>query len=131
MGESLLQVQHVSILRSLEDPEIRKRIRKVLPLDLIMRQTVPVHTICFEILFNMMWYDMIWYDMMYLLTAVGLPPGGSSTGHIYTQTVHRTTQNKQYIEQHKNKQYIEQHKTIHRTTQYKQYIQQRKNKQYI
>ena len=27
----------------------------------------------------------------YLLTAVGLPPGGSSTVHIYTQTVHRTT----------------------------------------
>jgi len=27
-----------------------------------------------------------------LLTAVGLTPGGSSTVHIYTQTVHRTTQ---------------------------------------
>jgi hypothetical protein len=40
--------------------------------------------------------------MMYLLTAIGLPPGGSSTVHIYIQTVHRTTQNKQYIEQHKN-----------------------------
>jgi len=40
--------------------------------------------------------------MIYLLTAIGLPPGGSSTLHIYTQTVHRTTQNKQYIEQHKN-----------------------------
>ena len=39
--------------------------------------------------------------MIYLLTAVGLLPGGSSTVHIYTQTVHRTTQNKQYIEQHK------------------------------
>ena len=38
--------------------------------------------------------------MIYLLTAVGLSPGGSSTVHIYTQTVHRTTQNKQYIEQH-------------------------------
>jgi hypothetical protein len=37
---------------------------------------------------------------MIYLTAVGLPPGGSSTVHIYTQTVHRTTQNKQYIEQH-------------------------------
>jgi hypothetical protein len=36
------------------------------------------------------------------LTAIGLPPGGSSTIHIYTQTVHRTTQNKQYTEQHKN-----------------------------
>jgi len=39
------------------------------------------------------------YDMIYLLTAIGLTPGGSSTVHIYTQTVHRTTQNKQYIEQ--------------------------------
>jgi hypothetical protein len=43
------------------------------------------------------------YDMIYLLTAIGLPPGGSSTAHIYTQTIHRTTQKKQYIEQHKNK----------------------------
>ena len=40
--------------------------------------------------------------MMYLLTASGLPPGGSSTVHIYTQTIHRTTQNEQYMEQHKN-----------------------------
>jgi hypothetical protein len=39
---------------------------------------------------------------MYLLTLIGLPPGGSSTVHIYKQTIHRTTQNKQYIEQHKN-----------------------------
>jgi len=37
-----------------------------------------------------------------LSTAIGLPPGGSSTVHIYTKTIHRTTQNKQYIEQHKN-----------------------------
>jgi len=28
--------------------------------------------------------------MLYLLTAVGLTPGGSGTVHIYTQTVHRT-----------------------------------------
>ena len=41
-------------------------------------------------------------DMIYLLTAIGLSPGGSSTVHIYTQTIHRTTQNKQYIEQHNN-----------------------------
>ena len=39
---------------------------------------------------------------IYLLTAIGLSPGGSSTVHICTQTVHRTTQNKQYIEQHNN-----------------------------
>jgi len=30
--------------------------------------------------------------MMYLLTAIGLKPGGSSTVHIYTKTVHRTAQ---------------------------------------
>jgi len=30
--------------------------------------------------------------MIYLLTATGLPSGGSSTVHIYTQTIHRTTQ---------------------------------------
>ena len=32
------------------------------------------------------------YDMIYLLTAIGLSPGGNSTVHIYTQTIHRTTQ---------------------------------------
>jgi len=30
--------------------------------------------------------------MIYLLTAIGLTPGGSSTAHIYTQTIHRATQ---------------------------------------
>jgi len=30
--------------------------------------------------------------MIYLLTAVGLTPGDSSTVHIHTQTIHRTTQ---------------------------------------
>jgi hypothetical protein len=40
--------------------------------------------------------------MIYLLTAIGLPSGGSCTVHIYTQTIHRTTQNEQYLEQHKN-----------------------------
>jgi len=32
------------------------------------------------------------YDMIYLLTAIGLSPGGRSTVHIYTQTIQRTTQ---------------------------------------
>jgi hypothetical protein len=27
--------------------------------------------------------------LLLLLTAIGLSPGGSSTAHIYTQTVHR------------------------------------------
>ena len=30
------------------------------------------------------------FDMIYLLTAIGLSPGGRSTVHIYTQTIHRT-----------------------------------------
>jgi hypothetical protein len=49
--------------------------------------------------------------LIYLLTATGLTPGGSSTVHIYIQTIHRMTKtNKQHIE-HK-KQYIEQHKNV-------------------
>jgi len=46
------------------------------------------------------------YDVIYLLTAIGLSPGGSSTVHIYTQTIHRTIKNKQYVEQHNNIVYI-------------------------
>jgi hypothetical protein len=59
------------------------------------------------------WYDMMWYDMMiYLFAAIELTPGGSSTVHIYTQTIHRTskwnnTQKRTYItiriHKHKNK----------------------------
>jgi len=30
--------------------------------------------------------------LIYLLTATGVTPGGSCTVHIYTQTIHRTTQ---------------------------------------
>ena len=33
--------------------------------------------------------------MIYLLTAIVLTPGGSSTVHIYTQTIQRTTQSTQ------------------------------------
>jgi Na+/H+-translocating membrane pyrophosphatase len=32
------------------------------------------------------------YGMTYLVTAIRLKPSGSSTVHIYTQTIHRTTQ---------------------------------------
>ena len=42
------------------------------------------------------------YDMICLLTAIGVSPGGSSAVHIYTQTIHRTIQNKKYTEQHNN-----------------------------
>jgi hypothetical protein len=47
----------------------------------------------------MLYTEMI---LIYLFTAIGLSPGGRSTVHIYTQTTHRTIQNKQYIEQHNN-----------------------------
>ena len=32
------------------------------------------------------------FNMIHLLRAIGLTPDGSSTVHIYTQTIHRTTQ---------------------------------------
>jgi hypothetical protein len=41
------------------------------------------------------------YDMIYL-TAIGLTPGGSSTVHIYTQTIHRMTENKKIHRKYKN-----------------------------
>ena len=42
------------------------------------------------------------HDMIYLLTAVGLTPGGSSTAHIYTDstqnnTMRQNNQNGTYI----------------------------------
>ena len=55
---------------------------------------------CGAVIFPSSYQVVTWY--IYLLTAVGFPPSGSSTVHIYTQTIHRTTQNKQYIEQRKN-----------------------------
>jgi hypothetical protein len=42
----------------------------------------------------------------------------NNTWNNIKQTIHRTTQNKQYIEQHKQ--------TIHGTTQNKQYMEQQK-----
>jgi len=50
--------------------------------------------------------------MIYLLTAIELLPGGSSTVHIYTPPIHRTTQSTQTI--HRTTQSTQ---TIHRTTQ--------------
>jgi len=40
---------------------------------------------------------MIRYNTIYL-TAIGLTPGGSSTVHIYTQIISRTTQSTQTID---------------------------------
>ena len=52
------------------------------------------------------WIGHMIYDMIYL-TAIGQPPGGSSSVHIYTQTVQRTTQT---VHRRTKKKYIEQHK---------------------
>jgi hypothetical protein len=41
--------------------------------------------------YSHLWY-MIWYIYVYL-TTIGLTPGGSSTSHIYTQTLERTQNN--------------------------------------
>jgi hypothetical protein len=57
---------------------------------------------CYDIWYGMMLYDMIymircmicymiWYYMIRLLTEIVLSACGSSTVHIYTQTLHRTT----------------------------------------
>jgi uncharacterized integral membrane protein len=45
--------------------------------------------------------------LLYLFIAIGLTLGGSSTVHIYTQTIHRTTHLIQTI--HTTTEYIEQH----------------------
>jgi len=50
---------------------------------------------------------------MVCLTAIGLTLGGSSTVHIYTQTIHRTTKSTQTV--HRTTQSTQ---TIHRTTQF-------------
>jgi uncharacterized integral membrane protein len=42
--------------------------------------------------------------MIYLLTAIGLTAGCSSTVHIYKQTIHRTTQSTQTL--HRTRQLI-------------------------
>jgi hypothetical protein len=58
-------------------------------------------------------YDTILHNTIYILTAIGLKPGGSSTVHIYTQTVHRTTQSTQTM--HRTAQSSTQNNTIRYT----------------
>jgi hypothetical protein len=80
--------------------------------------------IWYGIWYDMIWYDVMWcnwcdviwyvmvcYDMLYL-TSSGVTPCGSSTLHIYIQTIHRTTKLTQAI--HRTTQSTQ---TIHRTTQ--------------
>jgi hypothetical protein len=51
------------------------------------------YDIWYDMIYDMIWYDII-YDMIYdiYLTAFVLTHVGSSTVHIYTQIVHRTSQ---------------------------------------
>ena len=58
--------------------------------DMIWYDTID--TIRYMIRYDMIWYDTIRYDMIYLSTAIGLTPAGSSTVHIYTKTIQRITQ---------------------------------------
>jgi hypothetical protein len=63
--------------------------------DMIWYDTIRYYMIwCDTIRYDTMRYDTLWYDMIYLLTAIGLSPGGSSAVHIYTQTIHRMIRNK-------------------------------------
>jgi len=82
--------------------------------DMIWYDMIWYDMIWYDMIYDMIWYD-IWYDMIWFdirfdmvydmicLTAVGLTPGGSSTVHIYTQTILGTTQSTH---------------TIYRTTQF-------------
>jgi len=49
----------------------------------------PGQTPSYQCLVNAWNFDLI---LINLLTAVGLTSGGSNTAHIYTKTIHRTTQ---------------------------------------
>ena len=61
------------------------------PVFMRMVVTIVVHTALCQRLGTSSKPPELIYDMIYL-TAIGLTPGGSSTLHIYTQTIHRTPQ---------------------------------------
>jgi len=88
---------HTSRLRhhvTLEAQEPLAQWQSVISLETMMWWPQISHMISFINHVNSYFIDdmiIIWY-MIYLLTAIGLSPGGSSTVHIYTQTIHRTTQ---------------------------------------
>jgi uncharacterized integral membrane protein len=52
-------------------------------------------TFCYLLLYGIILCYLYSNDfdiLIYFLNAIGLTPGDSSTVHIYTQTIHRTTQ---------------------------------------
>jgi len=70
------------------------------PVRLCFENNGPFFRICYAIFLLTVnhWarFHLSIYDI-YLLTEIGLTPGGSSRVHIYTQTIHRTTQSTQII----------------------------------
>ena len=64
---------------------------------------------------------MFQYNMIYLITAIGLTHSGSSTVHIYTQTVHRTAQYlERNIHNNKNTKYTKLNRSIQNIQPYMQ-----------
>ena len=63
---------------SLRFPQLKTLYMSLLPPP--ERAACPAHRIQIDLIYD-----------IYLSTAIGLTPGGSSTVHIYTQTMHRTT----------------------------------------
>jgi hypothetical protein len=57
------------------------------------------------------------WGLIYLLTAIGLTPGGSSTVHIYTQTVQQQYSTHLHTNNTQNDKKKTKKQTIHRTTQ--------------
>ena len=76
-----------------------------------------IYDMIYDIIWYDIWYDTIWYTWYDIFNCNWVATRWQSySAHIHTQTIQRTTQNKQYIEQHKNtwntKKYIEQHKNL-------------------
>ena len=56
-----------------------------------------IHTINILAIDCVLTHSVAYGTLIYFLIAIGLTPVGSSTVHIYTQTMHRTTQSTQTI----------------------------------
>jgi len=70
-----------------------------------LREDLSVLYRCWQCKFAIKLVSLIWYmiwNHIYLLIAIGLTPGGSSTVHIYAQTIHTTTHSTQQYGEHHN-----------------------------
>ena len=61
-------------------------VARVEDVQIFLKDPVYAHTVTWYAVSTFQYFDMI------QLTSIGLTAGGSSTVHIYTQTIHRTTQ---------------------------------------